>query len=205
MYTPQHFRITDTALLHRLMERFSFATLVTVHDGRPLATHLPFLVYPEVGSLGCLVAHMAVANEQWRDFAEAAEVLVIFQGQHAYVSPTWYATHPSVPTWNYTVVHAYGVPRLIADEDRVRTELRTLVDKHEGGFDEPWAMDLPDEYLRKMARGIVAFEMPITRLEGKFKHSQNRSADDRRRVIAALDASADPAERELAALMRATL
>lgn len=202
MYTPSHFRVTDRAVLHAVMEHFSFATLVTMHDGRPIATHLPFLIDPCKGEHGTLIAHMARANEQWRDFASGAEALAIFQGQHAYVSPSWYQAHPSVPTWNYVAVHAYGIPRVIEDEARVIDVLRALVDKHEAGFDEPWRMDLPEQYLRTMLRGIVAFEMPISRLEGKFKLSQNRSPADRLRVVEALAASGDPMERELAALMR---
>jgi len=184
------------------MDRFSFATLVTVHDGSPMATHLPFLVDPDDGEHGRLIAHMARANDQWRDFGHGGEALVIFQGQHAYVSPSWYRAHPSVPTWNYVAVHAYGVPRVIDDEARVRDILRTLVDKHEAGFDEPWSMDLPDPYMTNMLRGIVAFEMPITHIDGKFKLSQNRSGEDREQVVAALAGSRDPMERDLAALMR---
>src|SRR5206468_2683175 len=136
---------------------------------------------------GTLLSHMARANDQWQDFARGAEALVIFQGHHTYISPSWYEIHPSVPTWNYMVVHAYGTPRLITDDDRIRAALRELVATHESAFDEPWPMDLPDDYLRKMLRGIVAFEIPITRLEGKFKLSQNRSERDRQLVIAALE------------------
>ena len=203
MYTPAHFRVTDRAILHGVMDRFSFATLVTTHDGHPLATHLPFLVYPD-GEHGTLISHMACANEQWTDFARGDEALVIFQGQHAYISPSWYEAHPNVPTWNYVAVHAYGAPRVIEDEVRIRDTLRALVDKHEAGFDEPWPMDLPEEYVRKMARGIVAFEVPIARLEGKFKLSQNRSARDWDGVVTALAGSGDPIDRELAALMWAS-
>jgi transcriptional regulator len=202
MYTPKHFEVTDRALLADLMRRFSFATLVTTHEGRPLASHLPFLVYPDASDRGSLVAHMARANEQWRDFASGAEALVIFQGDHTYITPSWYTVHPSVPTWNYMVVHAYGLPQVIAEEARVAAILRTLVDKHEAGFETPWPMDLPDEYMRKMIRGIVAFEIPITRLEGKFKLSQNRPAIDQQRVIAALDAAGNPVEQQVAAMMR---
>jgi len=204
VYTPAYFRVTDRAVLHGLMDRFSFATLVTTHDGCPIATHLPFLVYPDYSEHGTLISHMARANQQWRDFARGDEALVIFQGPHAYISPSWYEEHPSVPTWNYAVVHAYGVPRVIDDEARVRDALRALVDQHEAGFDEPWPMDLPDEYVRKMARGIVAFEIPISRLEGKFKLSQNRSARDREGVGAALTASGNAIDRELAGLMQAS-
>ena len=202
MYTPQHFEATDPALLIELMRRFSFATLVTMHEGRPLASHLPFLVYPDAGDRGCLVAHMARANEQWRDFASGAEALVIFQGDHTYITPSWYTVHPSVPTWNYMVVHAHGVPKVIADDEQVREVLGALVDTHEAAFEAPWPMNLPDQYMRKMMRGIVAFEIPISRLEGKFKLSQNRSAIDRQRVIDALDAGGDPVEQRVAAMMR---
>src|SRR5947209_17949155 len=98
MYLPKHFEITDRALLFELMQRFSFATLVTAHQGRPMASHLPFLVYPDGGDYATLIAHMARANDQWQEFASGAEALVIFQGDHAYISPSWYTVHPSVPT-----------------------------------------------------------------------------------------------------------
>lgn len=195
MYLPKHFEVTDPALLHDLMRRFSFATLVTADGGRPVASHLPFLVYPGPGEAGTLVAHMARANEQWRGFDGSTEALVIFQGDHTYISPSWYEAHPSVPTWNYLVAHAYGIPRVVDDEDRVCAALRALVAEHEAAFDDPWPMDLADDYLGKMVRGIVAFEIPIARLEGKFKLSQNRSPADRARVIAALAESGDPSAR----------
>ena len=203
MYLPRHNQVTDRALLFDWMQRFSFAVLVTTHEGRPFATHLPFLIYPDVGEQGTLIAHMARANPQWQDFAAANEALVIFQGHHAYISPSWYEAHPSVPTWNYVVVHAYGVPRILADETRVRETLQALVDKHEAPFDVPWTMDLPAEYLHKMQRGIVAFEIPIRQLEGKFKLSQNRSERDQERVIAALTQVDDPDAHGVAAMMRA--
>jgi transcriptional regulator len=204
MYIPQFNHISDPTLLHDLMERFSFATLVTVHDGAPFATHLPFLVYPDVGEQGTLVAHMARANVQWKDFARDDEVLVIFQGSHAYISPSWYDAHPSVPTWNYAVVHAYGVPRIVTDETQVLATLHALVAKHEAPFAEPWSMDdLTHEYLHKMMRGIVAFEIPVARLEGKFKLSQNRSAEDRQHVIEALGGSPDSDSQGVRAMMQA--
>jgi len=205
MYIPKFNAVTDQALLHDLMRQFSFATLVTTHDGVPYATHLPFLVYPDAGPQGTLVAHLARANGQWRDFAEEREALVIFQGAHAYISPSWYAERVSVPTWNYAVVHAYGVPRVIEDETRVLAVLQALVDQHEGGFEEPWPMDLPEEYLHRQIKAIVAFELPITRLEGKFKLSQNRSAEDQRRVVEALSSSADASALAVGAMMRERL
>jgi transcriptional regulator len=201
VYIPKHFEVTDRALLQSLMREFSFATLVTVHEQRPYASHLPFVLEAEQGEHGTLVAHLARANAQWQSFDGRSEALVIFQGQHAYISPSWYEKEPNVPTWNYMVVHAYGVPRVIEDEARVRTALRSLVDHHEASFDRPWQMDLPEEYLDKMQRGIVAFEVPITRLEGKFKLSQNRSAHDRERVIEALAAHASPLAQPMQALV----
>jgi transcriptional regulator len=129
-------------------------------------------------------------------------VLVVFSGAHAYVSPSWYGQHPSVPTWNYVAVHAYGVPRVIEDPGRVRALLDRLVRTFEDGRPAPWRMDgLPDDYVSGMMRGIVAFEIPIDRLEGKAKLSQNRPASDRARVRAALSAEDDPLARALAELM----
>ncbi len=206
MYIPRHNRVEDDGPLFALMERFSFATLVTVHDGTPFATHLPLLLERNRGARGTLLGHMARANEQWRSFASGAEALVIFQAEHAYISPTWYEDQPSVPTWNYMVVHVYGAPRIVEESGRVTASLRQLVDKHERGFAEPWELEvLPEAYVAKMIRGIVAFEIPITRLEGKFKLSQNRSVEDRRRVVGALAASDDVVERGLADAMRRDL
>ncbi|GAC1433200.1 MAG: FMN-binding negative transcriptional regulator [Chloroflexota bacterium] len=202
MYIPRHFLVTDGAVLRDLMERFSFATLVTTHQGHPFATHLPFLIVDDGTEHGSLIGHIARANPQWEEFGGEDEALVLFQGPHTYISPSWYEDHPSVPTWNYAAVHAYGVPRVIADADRVRAILRALVDRHEAGFARPWAMDLPDDYLHAMMRGIVAFEMPITRLEGKFKLSQNRPASDRRRVIGALGDTPGEGAQGVRALMR---
>jgi transcriptional regulator len=205
MYIPAWFRIDDLDPLHDLMERFSFATLVTQTPGAerpaPFATHLPFVLERGQGAYGTLRAHMARANPQWRAFAEGGEALVIFQGPHAYISPSWYEKHPSVPTWNYTVVHAYGVPRLLTD-DELRATLHDLTDFYEAGFPQPWSMDsLSDEYVTGMLRGIVGMEMVITRLEGKFKLSQNQSAESRERVIARLRDSANPLDVDTAAWM----
>ena len=201
MYLPNSFRAEDRAQLHGLMRAYNFAILITQHDGAPFATHLPFMLDAERGPHGTLLAHMARANPQWRDFASGGEALVIFQGPHAYISPSWYETHPSVPTWNYAIVHAYGVPRPIEDHDRLYRMLEALVDTHEAGFDQPWRMDLPGDYMDKMMRAVVGFEIEITRLEGKLKLSQNRSEHDQRGVAEMLAASSDPLGADVAALM----
>jgi transcriptional regulator len=197
MYIPAWFRVEDLTLLHSLMEQFSFATLVTqtpagAGHAAPFATHLPFVLDAERGEFGTLQAHMARANPQWQAFAAGGEALVIFQGPHAYISPSWYDKHPSVPTWNYAVVHAYGVPRLL-DDAELRAVLYDLTATNEAGFEQPWRMEsLTDEYITGMLRGIVGFELVITRLEGKFKLNQNRPKEDQLRVIARLRESDNP-------------
>ncbi len=207
MYIPEAFAVADEAEARRIMREHSFALLVTAAGGSPVATHLPFLYDLEPGPHGTLLCHMARANPQWKDFAkleaEGREALVIFQGPHGYISPNWYGPGPAVPTWNYLAVHAYGSPQIIDDAARTKAHQERLVEDHEAGFAAPWSVAGQDEkYIRRMLRGIVAFEMPIARLEAKAKLSQNKTDADRRGVIAALDASGRPGDRELAAAMR---
>src|SRR5579875_2417418 len=192
MYTPKHFREDDLSVLQELMRDYSFATLVSVqNDGVPIATPLPFVYEPEPGPYGTLKAHMALGNPQWHTFQAEREVLVIFQGPHAYISPSWYEVELSVPTWNYAAVHAYGIPRIIDDRAALYDLLKALIQRHEARFEKPWGFQLPEDYLQKMMQGIAGFEIQITRLEGKFKMSQNRSASEQQRVIAALRESQD--------------
>ena len=205
MYIPKLNREDDQAELHELMRRYNFATLVTQHDGAPFATHMPFLIDAARGPHGTLLAHMARANPQWRDFATGQEALVIFQGPHAYISPSWYDVTPSVPTWNYAAIHAYGTPRIIEDHTRLYGMLSTLVDIHESAFEQPWAMRLPDDYMDKLMRAIVGFEIELVRIEGKLKLSQNRTEHERRRVADALRHSGDILSTALAEMMDATL
>jgi transcriptional regulator len=202
MYTPPHFEENDPARLAALIHRHSFATVVS-HDGSsPFATHMPVLYHADAGRHGTMISHMARANPQWRQFADGLEVLVIFHGPHGYVSPSWYASQPAVPTWNYAVVHAYGIPRIIDDPSCLRVMLRELVAAFESHRPKPYGAELTDAYLDNMARGIVGFEVPVTRLEGKFKLSQNRSPLDQEGVIAALEHSPDQTEREVAEMMK---
>ena len=135
MYMPERFREDDLLTLHALMRDYSFATLVTQHEGLPFASHLPLMLAADEGPYGTLYGHMARANAQWRDFDASQDVLVIFHGPHTYVSPSWYEADPTnVPTWNYAVVHAYGSPRLITDDDASHALLDTLVQTHEAPF-----------------------------------------------------------------------
>jgi transcriptional regulator len=202
MYIPAANRVEEKETLHDLIRQYSFGTLVTSHEGAPFATHLPFLLDADSGPHGTLRAHLARANPQWQQFREGQEALAIFQGPHAYISPAWYETHPSVPTWNYAVVHAYGVPRLLDDAELYRT-LQDTVAQYESPREAPWEFaSLTDEYVQKMMRGIVGVEIPIARLEGKYKLSQNRPQSEQERVIAALIETADPLGVETAAWMR---
>lgn len=202
MYIPKSFREDDVSVLHRLMQTYSFATLVTQHDGAPYATHLPLMLCPDEGPFGTLIGHMARANPQWRDFDAEREVLVIFQGPHTYVSPSWYTVQPSVPTWNYAAVHAYGAPRLIEDEAELYEALQQLAQTYEAPREQPWTLSGPDDFMRKMMRAIVGFAIPISRLEGKYKLSQNRSPEDRVQVVQQLAAQGELLGTAVAALMR---
>jgi transcriptional regulator len=203
MYVPTHFDPADVAWCHALMARESFALLVTTGaDGLPFATHLPLLLDADRGPHGTIVGHLAQANPHARLLAEGRPTLAVFQGPHAYVSPGWYATHPSVPTWNYVAVHASGRPRLLEEPARVTALLARMVATYEAGRAEPWRFDsLAEDYVTAMTRAIVAFELPIERLEGKAKLSQNRPAEDQAGAIGGLEASADPLARATAALM----
>jgi len=188
------------------MRAQSFALMITADDtGAPFATHLPILVDERRGPLGTLRGHVARANPHWRHLAAGRPTLVVFSGAHAYVSPSWYATHPAVPTWNYVAVHASGTGALVEDAEQVRALLADLVHVYESPGPEAWSFEaLPADYVAGMQRGIVAFEIPIARLEGKAKLSQNRDAVDRGRTREALAASDDPVARAVAALMAGT-
>lgn len=201
MYIPPSFRIDDPATLSAFMEAHSFATLVTSEDGVPLATHLPVRHFCESGVCTRLVSHIARANPQWRQFDGDTEVLTIFQGPHAYISPSWYASEVAVPTWNYTAAHVYGIPRVVSDHEKIVSLLEETVRFYEASFERPWPGTLPNELRDQLIDSIVAFEIDVTRTEGKFKLGQNRSADDIDGVYRALTASQNAQHRELAAVM----
>ena len=200
LYVPPHFRVDDRDALYAFMERHAFGTLVSSGPSGMHVSHIPFL--PERGDDGAirLLGHVARGNEQWKAVEGAEHLLAIFQGPHAYVSPTWYANHPSVPTWNYSVVHAHGKARLM-DEAELHDLLMRLSATYEAGNPKPWRMsELPPAYVDSMLKMIVGFEIEVVKLEGKFKLSQNRPAEVPR-VVAALEGAGG--EPELADLMRA--
>jgi transcriptional regulator len=202
MYRPRHFDIDDVQVLHRFMRDQSFALLVTTEDGAPFASHIPLLLDRDTGDQGRLLGHVAKANPQWRAFDGKTEAMAVFWGPHAYISPNWYETETMVPTWNYVTVHAYGKPTVIDDPETVRQGQAQLVDTYESDATGNWSMDvLPDDYLGKMLGAIVAFEMPIERLQGNFKLSQNRQPKDREGAIEGLRQTGNAEAEEVARLM----
>jgi len=207
MYVPGHFRAEDRAKITAVIHANSFATLTTQGQGGLTASHLPFLYDETAGPNGTLSAHLARANGQWRDFApaNAPEALVVFQGEHGYISPRWYASFPAtphVPTWNYEAVHAYGAPRILEDPKRVVDVLARTIRRYEPANSGYTVESHSAAFLEKMTQAIVAFEIPVTRLEAKFKLSQNRTKEDLASAIHALEQLGDPASLRLAAAMR---
>jgi len=189
MYVPEHFAETDLLALQDFMRQHSFATLVTQHDGAPFASHLPMVLDSSVGTHGALLGHMARNNPQWQGFTSGAEVLVMFHGPHAYVSPAWYEPNPmAVPTWNFMAVHAYGETRILPEDELVKI-LHQQVDENEKAFSPPWKLELSQAMRERMLGAIIGFEISLNRIEGKFKLSQNRTEQDQRNVIAQLSQS----------------
>ena len=202
VYLPPHFTETRPAVLIAHIEQHDFGLLVSHGAAGLVASHIPFLVERQGEQLH-LLGHLARPNLQVEDLRQGGEGLASFSGPHAYVSPSWYAAGPSVPTWNYVDVHAYGTVRLNEDEDWLRGLLRRLSDRHEAGSPAPWRMqDLPESYLKGMLKGIIGLDIAVTRLEGKYKLSQNRPSVDRPRVIAALERRGDADALAVAAQMR---
>jgi transcriptional regulator len=191
MYTPKFNQIDDRSLLLEAMRTWSFAVLFGPGpDGAPTATHLPLVVHDE-GEFGTLEGHFARANPHWKSLA-GRETLIVFSGPHSYVSPALYNNRKSVPTWNYIAIHATGTLQIVEDEaddeaaahQRKEALLKNLIEVNEPAYADQWD-DLPIAYRISMTSGIVGFRIPITRIEGKFKLSQNRPDDDRRNVQAA--------------------
>lgn len=209
MYIPAHFRQDDLAQLHAQMRQAPLATLVSHGASGLQASHVPLLLVAEEGDYGTLYGHFARANPQWRAFAEQPEALAIFSGADAYVSPSAYpskAEHgKAVPTWNYISVHAQGQLQVFDDPERLHQLLARLTAVQEGNQPKPWAIDdAPRDYIDSMLRAIVGFALPIQRLQGQWKLSQNRNAADHAGVQQALSASPQAKDQALAAQMQPT-
>jgi transcriptional regulator len=202
MYTPPSFAVSDQKTLDAFIERHDFATLVSGSAAGLVATHLPIMLQRSPGK-AVLVGHVARANPHWRQFDGSTDALAIFHGPHGYVSPTWFARASAVPTWNYAAVHVYGRPRASEDRDVTTAALKALVARYENTRAKPWRMEdlAPDVYAR-LAAAIVAFEMPVERIEGKFKLGQNRSREERLGVLQGLEAEGAPGADALAEFIK---
>jgi transcriptional regulator len=191
MYLPPHFKEERVPVLHEAIRQAALGTLVTTGADGLEASHVPMLLDPEPAPYGTLIGHVSRANGQWRRADAGVAALAIFLGPEAYVSPAWYATKQQtgkvVPTWNYIAVHAYGEVRFFEDAERLLALVTRLTETHEADRPAPWAVtDAPPEFIRAQLKGIVGFELPIARLEGKWKLSQNRPAEDRAGAIEGL-------------------
>lgn len=200
MYLPAAFKEENRDRLLDFIEQHSFGVLVSQLDNTPFATHLPFLVERNDSGPCALIGHMARANPQSTQ-AEGQTVLSIFSGPHAYVSPTWYEAPNTVPTWNYAAVHTTGPFKIVADPIEAEAIVAKTVHFYEANQASPWRFE-PSDYYRKLLQSIVAFKIEIVTLEGKFKLSQNQSAERQSKVFAALRSSPDPNDTAVAALMK---
>jgi transcriptional regulator len=206
MYTPRAFALDDLPELHQLIQHTRLAQLVTFGEQGLLASHLPLLLHPSEGPNGTLHGHLSKANPQWKDLQNGSEALVIFAGADAYISPAFYpakAEHGKVvPTWNYVAVHAYGTAEVFTDAERLLALVSALTDRHEGNRAEPWKVsDAPADYIDGMLKAIVGFALPMERLIGKRKLSQNRSPADMAGVREGLAASPDVRDQALGQLI----
>lgn len=206
MYVPKYHEETDLAVLHGLVKAHPFGAWVTLGDGELIANHIPFLLDPDRGAYGTLIGHVAKANRVWKSLSTSINSIVVFQGAETYISPSWYPskhTHgKAVPTWNYAVVHAHGLPRVIEDPKWLLAHVGQLTDLHEAGHSLPWKVsDAPQDFTEQLLRAIVGIEIPIERLVGKWKVSQNRPEADKLGVVAGLLGRNDAESSEMAALV----
>jgi transcriptional regulator len=200
MYIPEFNRIEDRAIALAFMRANPFAILVSATGNGPFATHLPLLINESADQL-CLRGHVAKANPHWRMINQQEESLIVFHGPHAYVSPTLYEIRESVPTWNYAAVHVYGKGRILSDDSAARQVLEDLIRQFDSSYQAQW-QSLAEDYRNRMQRHIVAFEITATRVETKFKLSQNRTKAEQENVISTLAGNADSVIANTAALMR---
>ena len=199
MYSPTYNRLEDRSELLAFLRANNFPILVTGTGGTLHASHLPVTIHEQDAQI-VIDMHMAKNNPQWQEFLDD-EVMVLFSGPHAYVSPRWYEEQERVPTWNYAAVHAYGVPEIIPESEKKHASQRRLIES----LDPAWLPKfdaLGAEYVQRMLDGIVNFSIPVARLETRWKLSQNRGRREMELIAAELDKSADPIERALAALTR---
>ncbi len=185
MYVPKSFVNKKLEQLHQLIEKFNFATLISNNNGEIVVTHIPVLLNRDQGQYGTLIWHVANLNPHSTEFDGSKSALLVFHGPHAYISPAWYKSAPSVPTWNYATVHAHGIPKVI-NKGQLTEDLTKMVSQHEVVMSEYANYIISDEYKSKLIEHITGFHMEITQLDGKFKLGQNRSLEDQDGMIQGL-------------------
>ncbi|MBD3921720.1 FMN-binding negative transcriptional regulator [Paenibacillus sp. PR3] len=188
MYIPKAFEVDDKTKIVNFIKDNSFGILFSHHKNNPFATHLPFLIDEKKYDKGVLISHMARANPHWRDL-DNKEVLVVFSGPHAYISPSWYEEPRIAPTWNYVAVHAYGEFKVIDDRDEVEKIISNTVNFFESPLPNPWLVSFDDKFIDGLMNGLVAFEIKLNRLEGKWKLSQNHSIQRQQNLVKGLASS----------------
>jgi transcriptional regulator len=203
MYTPKPFEVTNTKQIMDLIRSNSFGILFTQNDGVSNASHLPFLIEESENGECYLLGHMAKANSQWSEALN--EVLVVFQGPHAYISPTWYQAENTVPTWNYAAVHVYGELIVIDNKEELISLIAKTVNYYESAMETPWETSLITEFNDKLLTMIVGFKIKVKRFTGKWKLNQNHSVEIRQKVINALRKNGDENSNGIASLMEASL
>ncbi|MBK9007824.1 MAG: FMN-binding negative transcriptional regulator [Anaerolineae bacterium] len=199
MYTPKLYREEDRAKIIKFLRQNEFAILVTYDGEKPTASHLLVEIFEE-GEKLFINGHMSRANPLWKTFEKNAEVLAIFHGPHTYISPTWY-NHVNVPTWNYQAVHVYGKLRIVEDYDEAYQILKRLTDRHETASHYKLET-LPQDFVAKEIKGIVAFQIEVTKIEANYKLSQNRNDEDYQNIVEMLEEREDEMSHEVAEAMK---
>lgn len=201
MYIPKYFRIDDEEVIYDFIEKYGFATLFSQHEGEPCATHLPLTLNKGENAL---YGHFARPNKQWKDI-ENQQVLVVFQGPHCYISPSWYETMKAVPTWNYVSIHVYGKMEIVEDKQVIFDSLNDMVNKYESQ-DSPYNLnDVDSRFIEGMSKGIVAFKINITKIEAKAKLSQNHPVERQELIIKHLENTSNQDNLQVAVLMKKNL
>ncbi|MBT2619061.1 MULTISPECIES: FMN-binding negative transcriptional regulator [unclassified Bacillus (in: firmicutes)] len=201
MYIPKHFQLKDEEIIYDFIEKYSFATLFSQHNGEPYATHLPLTLNKGESAL---YGHFARPNEQWKDI-EYQQVLAVFQGPHSYISPSWYETTMAVPTWNYVSIHLYGKMQIVKDQKVIFDSLNDMVNKYES-TDSPYNLiDVDSRFIEGMGKGIVAFKIKITKIEAKAKLSQNHPVERQELIVKHLENTSQQDNIQVASLMKKNL
>jgi len=196
LYIPTFNEENETSILHAFIEAHPLGAWVTVSEGEITANHIPFVLHENKGEFGTLAGHVSRANPIWQNLSKELTSAILFQGDHAYISPSWYPSKQehgkAVPTWNYTAVHAYGNPKIIEDSEWLRAHLSEMTAIHEAEQKQPWKIsDAPDEFIERLLGAIVGIEIPINRLKGKMKLGQNRPVCDQLGMVTELISKTD--------------